>query len=58
LLTFVALTGNCCGGGHGGLLQLNFWDVVKGWLCDFSNGGEGLSGWFLEWGLVLVRCLE
>jgi hypothetical protein len=24
LVTFVALTSHCCGGGHGGLLQLNF----------------------------------
>jgi hypothetical protein len=58
LLAFVALTGKCYGGGHGGLLQLNFWDVVECRLCGFSDGGEGLSGWLLEWGLVLVESLE
>jgi hypothetical protein len=30
LVTSVALVGNCCSGGHVGLLQLNFWDVIKG----------------------------
>jgi hypothetical protein len=58
LVAFVALTGNCYGGGHGGLLQLNFWNVVDGRLCDFSDGGKGLSGWLLKWGLVLVGSLE
>jgi hypothetical protein len=55
LVTFIALAGNRCGGGHGGLLQLNFWNVVKGRLYCFSDGGEDLSGWLLEWGMVLVR---
>jgi hypothetical protein len=58
LVASVALDGNCYGGGHGGLLQLNFWDVVEGRLCSCSDGGEGLSGWLLEWGLVLVKGLE
>jgi hypothetical protein len=58
LVAFVALTGNCCDGGHGGLLQLNFWDVVEGQLCGFIDGREGFSGWLLEWGLVLVGSLE
>jgi hypothetical protein len=47
LVAFVALTGHCYGGGHGDLLQLNFWDVVEGRLCGFSDGGEDLSGWLL-----------
>jgi hypothetical protein len=51
LVASVALAGICCGGGHVGLLQLNFWDLVEGWmLCSFGDGGEGLSGWLLEWG--------
>jgi hypothetical protein len=54
----VALTGDCCSGGYGDLLQLNFWDVVEGRLCSFGDGGEGLSEWLLEWGLVLVKILE
>jgi hypothetical protein len=58
LVTSVALAGTCYGGGHVGLLQLNFWDVVEGWmLCNFGDGGEGLSEWLLEWcggGLVLT----
>jgi hypothetical protein len=59
LVTSVALAGKCYSGGHGGLLQLNFWDVVEGrMLYSFGNGGEGLSGWLLEWGLVLVGGLE
>jgi hypothetical protein len=50
LVTSAALTG-----GYVGLLQLNFWNVVEGWvLCGFSDGGEGLSGSLLEWKLVLV----
>jgi hypothetical protein len=47
LVTFIALTGHCCGCGHGGLLQLNFWDVVEGRLCGFGDGGEDLSVWLL-----------
>jgi hypothetical protein len=58
LIAFVALAGNCCDGGHGGLLQLDFWDIVEGRLCSFGDGGEGLSSWLLEWGLVLVGGLE
>jgi hypothetical protein len=55
LVTSVALVGNYCGGGHIGMLQLNFWDVVEGqMLCSFSDDWEGLSGWLLECGLVLV----
>jgi hypothetical protein len=56
LVASVAMVGNCYGGGYIGLLQLNFWDVVKDrMLCSFGDGGEGLSGWLLEWGLVLVK---
>jgi hypothetical protein len=58
LVTFIALTGDCYSGGYGAQLQLNFWDVVKGQLYDFGDDGEGLSGWLLEWGLVLVGSLE
>jgi hypothetical protein len=55
LVTSAALTGTFYGGGYVGLLQLNFWNVVEGWvLCSFSDGGEGLSGSLLEWKLVLV----
>jgi hypothetical protein len=58
LVTSADFTSTYCGGGYVGLLQLNFWDVVKGWvLCSFSDGGEGLSGWLLECRLVLVRGL-
>jgi hypothetical protein len=54
LVTFTGLAGVCSGGGHVGLLWLSFWDVVEGWVfCSFGDGGEGLSGWLLEWGLVL-----
>jgi hypothetical protein len=58
LVAFVALTGHYYGSRHGGLLQLNFWDVVEGRLCGFGDGGEDLSGWLLEWGLRLVRSIE
>jgi hypothetical protein len=58
LVTSTDFTSTYCGGGYVGLLQLNFWDVVKDWvLCSFSDGGEGLSGWLLECRLVLVRGL-
>jgi hypothetical protein len=58
LVTSTGLTSAYCGGGHVGLLRLSFWNVAEGWvLCSFSDGGEGLSGWLLEWGLVLVRGL-
>jgi hypothetical protein len=51
LLTSTALAGTYYGGGHVDLLQLNFWNVVKGLvLCSFSDGGEDLSGWLLEGG--------
>jgi hypothetical protein len=58
LVAFVALTRYCCGSGYGGLLQLNLWDVVEGWLCGFGDGGKGLSGWLLEWRLVLIGSLD
>jgi hypothetical protein len=58
LVAFIALTGDCCGGGYGGMMQLNLCDVIEGQLCSFSDGVEGLSGWLLEWGLVLVETLE
>jgi hypothetical protein len=55
VITSVALTGTYCDGGYVGLVQLNFWNAVKGWVfCSFSDGGEGLSGWLLEWKLVLI----
>jgi hypothetical protein len=55
LVTSATLAGTCCGGGYVGLLQLNFWNVVESWvLGSFSDGGEGLSRWLLEWALVLV----
>jgi hypothetical protein len=58
LVASVAMVGNCYGGGHVGLLQLNFWDVVKDrMLCSFGDGGKGLSGWLLEWGLVWSEVL-
>jgi hypothetical protein len=58
LVAFVALTGDCCDGGYDGLLQLNLQDVVECRLCGFGDGGEGLSGWLLKWGLILVESLE
>jgi hypothetical protein len=49
LVTSASLDGACCGGGHVGLLQLNFWDIVEGRVvCSFGDGGEGLSGWLVE----------
>jgi hypothetical protein len=55
MVTSTGSAGACCGGGRVGLLQLSFWNVVKGWvLCSFGDGGESLSGWLLEWGLVFV----
>jgi hypothetical protein len=48
LVTFIALASNCCSGGHSGMLQLNFWEVLEGRLCYFGDGGEGLSAWLLE----------
>jgi hypothetical protein len=51
LVTSTGLAGVCYGG-------LNFWDVAEGWVfCGFGDGGEGLSGWLLECGLVFVRGL-
>jgi hypothetical protein len=45
LVTSTSLAGACCGGGHVELLQLNFWDIVEGWVvCSFSDVREGLSG--------------
>jgi hypothetical protein len=59
LVTSADLAGVCCGGGHVGLLRLSFCDVAKSWLfCSFGDGGEGLSEWLLEWGLVLIRGLR
>jgi hypothetical protein len=55
LVTSAGLAGACCSGGHVGLLRFSFWNVAEGWvLCSFSDGREGLSGWLLELGLVLV----
>jgi hypothetical protein len=45
----------CCGGGHVGWMQLDFWDVAEGWVFyGLDNGGEGLSGWMVERDLALV----
>jgi hypothetical protein len=56
--TSATLSSVCYDGGHVGLLQLNFWDVVEGrLLCSLGDGGEGFSGWLVEWGLILVRAL-
>jgi hypothetical protein len=45
----------CRGGRNVGLLQLHFWNVVKGWvLCGLGDSGKGLSGWLMQWLLVLV----
>jgi hypothetical protein len=56
LVTSTSLASAYCGGGHISLLRLSFWNVAEGWvLCSFGDGGESLSGWLLEWGLVLVR---
>jgi hypothetical protein len=55
LVTSTELAGACYSGGHVGLLQLSFWNVAKGWVfCSFGDAVEGLSGWLLEWGSVLV----
>jgi hypothetical protein len=59
VVTSAAWTSTYCGGGYVDLLQLYFWNVVEGWvLCSFSDGGEGLIGWLLEWKLVLVGGLR
>jgi hypothetical protein len=55
LVTSAALVGARCGGGHVGLRQLSFWNAAEGRvLCSFGDGGKGLSGWLLEWGLILI----
>jgi hypothetical protein len=64
LVTSVALAGTWCGGGHGGLLQLNFWDIVEDRLCSFGDGGHCLmdgcwSGgrfWLEDWSEPSSRC--
>jgi hypothetical protein len=45
VVTSATLIGTYCSGGYVGLLQLNFWNAVEGWVSySFSDGGEHLSG--------------